>query len=53
MKTIVTFSLLILFASMTIVGMTTNIFAQDDPTILLKLVKHTQEQIRNQIMVIH
>ncbi len=49
MKTIVTFSLLILVASMTLGGMTTNVFAQDDPTILLKLVKHTQEQIRNQI----
>ena len=49
MKTIATFGLLILVASMTIGGMTSNVFAQDDPTILLNIAKRAQEQIHNQI----
>lgn len=49
MKSIVTFSLLILVASMAFGGMTNSIYAQDDPTILLKLAKRAQNQIENQI----
>ena len=49
MKTVVTFGLLILVASMALGGMTSNVSAQDDPTILLKIAKRAQEQIHNQI----
>lgn len=49
MKTIVTFGLLILVASMALGGTTSNIYAQDDPSILLKLAKRAQNQIQNQI----
>ena len=49
MNSIVTFSLLILVASMAIGGMTNSIYAQDDPAILLKLAKRAQNQIENQI----
>lgn len=49
MKSIVTFSLLILIASMVLGGMTNTVSAQDDPTILLKLAKRAQNQIQNQI----
>jgi hypothetical protein len=64
MKILVTFGLLILVASMAFGGMTSNVFAQDDnnptvpkeptrddPKILLKIAKRTQEQIRNQITI--
>jgi len=37
MKTIATFGLLILIASMALGGMTSNVSAADDPEILLKL----------------
>ncbi len=49
MKTIATFGLLILVASMVVGGMTSNVSAQDDPTILLKIAKRAQEQINNHI----
>ena len=50
MKTITTFGLLILVASMALGGMTSNVSAQDnDPTVLLKIAKRAQEQIHNQI----
>ncbi len=49
MKTIATFGLLILVASMALGGMTSNVSAQDDPAILLKIAKRAQEQIHNQI----
>lgn len=49
MNTIVTFGLLILVASMALGGITDNIYAQDDPSILLKLAKRAQNQIQNQI----
>ena len=49
MKTIAIFGLLILVASMVLGGITTNTYAQDDPKILLKIVKVAQEQIRKQI----
>jgi flagellin-specific chaperone FliS len=49
MKILTTFALLILVISMVFGGVTSTVFAQDDPTILLKIAKRTQEQIRNQI----
>jgi uncharacterized protein YcbK (DUF882 family) len=49
MKTIATFALLILVVSMIFGGMTSNVSAQDDPAILLKIAKRAQEQIHNQI----
>ncbi|MFQ5783148.1 MAG: hypothetical protein ACE5GR_08895 [Nitrosopumilus sp.] len=49
MKTIATFGLLILVTSMVFGGMTSNVSAQDDPAILLKIAKRAQDQIRNQI----
>ncbi|NND85991.1 MAG: hypothetical protein HKM23_01415 [Nitrosopumilus sp.] len=49
MKSIVTFSLLILVTSMVLGGMTSTVSAQDDPAILLKLAKRAQNQIENQI----
>jgi len=49
MKTIATFALLILITSMILGGMTSNVSAQDDPGILLKITKRAQEQIHNQI----
>lgn len=49
MKSIVTFSLLVLVASMVLGGMTSTVSAQDDPSILLKLAKRAQNQIQNQI----
>ena len=48
MKTIVVFSLLLLISGMSF-GLITEAFAQDDPNILLKIIKRTQEQIQNQI----
>ena len=49
MKTITTFALLILVTSMVLGGMTSNVSAQDDPGILLKITKRAQEQIHSQI----
>jgi len=49
MKTIATFGLLILVASMALGGMTSNVSAQEDPAILLKIAKRTQSQIYSQI----
>jgi len=49
MKTVVTFAMLILVTSMIFGGMTSNVSAQDDPAILLKIAKRAQEQIHNQI----
>ena len=49
MKTVATFALLILVTSMIFGGMTSNVSAQDDPAILLKIAKRAQEQIHNQI----
>jgi len=48
MKTITTFALLILVASMAFGGMTSNVFAEEDPAIL-KIAKRAQEQINKQI----
>lgn len=49
MKTIGTFALLILVASMALGGMTNNVFAAEDPAFYLKIAKRAQEQIQNQI----
>ena len=49
MKNISTFGLLILVSSMILGGMTSNVSAQDEPGILLKIAKRAQEQIHNQI----
>ncbi len=49
MKTIATFGLLVLVGSMVLGCMTSNVSAQDDPAILLKLAKRAQNQIDNQI----
>jgi len=49
MKTITSFGLLILVASMALGGMTSNASALEDPAILLKIAKRAQEQINNQI----
>lgn len=49
MKTIATFGLFILVASMVLGGATSNVYAQDDSTILLKLAKRAQNQVQNQI----
>ena len=49
MRTITTYSLLILVASMVVGGMTSTVSAQDDPAILLKIAKRAQDQIQNQI----
>ena len=51
MKNIASFGLLILVASMTLGGMTSNVSAQDDSSALLKIAKRAQEQIHNQISV--
>ena len=49
MRTIATFGLLILVASMALGGMTSNVSATDDPEVLLKIAKRAQEQIQSQI----
>jgi len=49
MKKITSFVLLILISSMILGGMTNTVQAQTDPSILLKIVKHAQKQLENQI----
>ncbi len=49
MKNIATFGLFILVASMALGGMTSNVSAQEDSPVLLKIAKRAQEQIHNQI----
>jgi len=49
MKTIATFGLLALVLSMTFGGVINNVHAEENTTILLKIAKRAQEQIRNQI----
>ena len=49
MKTVTTFALLVLVASMALGGMTSNVSAAEDPAILLKIATRAQEQIQNQI----
>jgi len=49
MKKITSFVLLILVSSMVIGGMTNTVQAQTDPSILLKIAKHAQKQLENQI----
>jgi len=49
MKKITSFVLLILVSSMVLGGMTNTAQAQSDPTILLKIAKHAQKQLENQI----
>lgn len=49
MKTITTFALILLVASIGLGGITNSASAQDDPAILLKLAKRTEDQISNQI----
>ena len=48
MKAIVAYSLLLLISGMSF-GIISEAYAEDDPSILLKIVKRTQEQIQNQI----
>lgn len=48
MKIIVTVSLMLLISGLSF-GISNEVYAQNDPNILLKIVKHTQEQIENQI----
>ena len=47
MKIIVTISILLLISGISF-GISNEAYAQNDPSILLKIVKHTQEQIENQ-----
>ncbi len=49
MKKITSFVLLILVSSMILGSMTNTVQAQTDPSILLKIVKHAQKQLENQI----
>ena len=49
MKKITLFVLLILVSSMVLGGMTNTAQAQTDPSILLKIAKHAQKQLENQI----
>lgn len=49
MKTVTTFALMLLVASIGLGGIANPSSAHDDPTILLKLAKHAQNQISNQI----
>ncbi len=49
MKKITSLVLLILVSSMILGGMTSTTQAQTDPSILLKIVKHAQEQLESQI----
>lgn len=49
MKTVTTFALMLLVASIGLGGITNSASAQDDPAILLKLAKRAQDQISSQI----
>ena len=49
MKKITSFVLLILVSSMILSGITNTAQAQTDPSILLKIAKHAQKQLENQI----
>jgi len=49
MKKITSFALLILVSSMILGGITNTAQAQTDPSILLKIAKHAQKQLENQI----
>ena len=49
MKTVTTFALMLLVISIGLGGITNSASAQDDPAVLLKLAKRTQDQISNQI----
>jgi len=49
MKKIISFVLFILVSSVVLVGMTNTAQAQNDPSILLKIAKHAQEQLESQI----
>jgi len=49
MKSIAIFGLLILTASLALGGMTNNVFAQENPSILSQIANRAQEQIQNQI----
>lgn len=49
MKSVTSFALVILVASMAFGGITNGAYAADDPTILLKIAKRAQEQISNQV----
>ena len=49
MKSIITFSLLILVGTMIIGGISNSVYAQEDLNIFVKIAKRTQEQINNQI----
>ena len=49
MKKIISLALLILVTSMILGGMTNTAQAQTDPSILLKIAKHAQKQLENQI----
>lgn len=49
MKTVTSFTLILLVASIGLGGITSPASAQDDPAILLKLARHAQDQISNQI----
>lgn len=49
MKKVTSFVLLTLVTSMILGGMTNTVQAQTDPSILLKIAKHAQKQLENQI----
>lgn len=49
MKSIALYGVLILTASLILGGMTNSAFAQDNPSILIKIAKRAQDQIQNQI----
>ena len=49
MKSISFFVILVLTGTLALGGMTNMVFAQDDPSILLKIAKRAQEKIQNQI----
>ena len=49
MKKIISYGLLILVFTLIFTGMTSAVQAQTDPTILLKIAKHAQDQLQSQI----
>ena len=51
MNSILTFGILILVSSIIFGGITNNIYAQEDLSILSKIAKRAQDQIQNQINV--